>query len=168
MALSVDLISEFVKATNDKTQEKNESIAYGTIVEKDGEKYVMLDGSDLLTPAAMTADALPGERVTVLLKNHKATVTGNISSPSARVASLTGLEIKVNKKVEKSDLSIGGRNLIRNSKNLVFSNYYFNETDNADVVSSSVENGVFYVRTSDPSAITAYVEDDVLVMRWLK
>lgn len=171
MALSVELINEFVKATNDKTQEKNESIAYGTIVESNGTKYVQLDGSDLLTPATMTADVLSGERVTVLIKNHKATVTGNISAPSAsskRVnESLNGLEIKVNTKIAKDDLSIGGRNLIRNSKNMVFADYYFNEKGDTSAVTSSVENNVLYVRTEDPSVITAYIENNVLVLRWL-
>ena len=33
----------------------------------------------------MTVDAKAGERVTVRLKNHTATVTGNITSPAARV-----------------------------------------------------------------------------------
>ena len=171
MSLSVDLINQFVKATNDKTQEKNETIAYGTVKESNGVKYVQLDGSDLLTPADMTADALDGERVTVLIKNHKATVTGNISQPSAskeRVdETISGLKITVNTKMSKDDLSIGGRNLIRNSKNMVFDDYYFNEKSNASLVKSSIENNILRVTTEDPSVITAYIEDDVLVMRWL-
>lgn len=84
MALSTDLISQFVKATNDKEEVKKESTVYGTTVEHDGTTYVKLDGSDLLTPITTTADTKPGERVTVMIKNHTATVTGNISSPAAR------------------------------------------------------------------------------------
>ena len=78
MGLSSDLISQFVKATNDKEEVKKESILYGTTVEHEGTTYVKIDGSDLLTPIATTADTLPGERVTVMIKNHAATVTGNL------------------------------------------------------------------------------------------
>ena len=40
MGLSHDLISQFVKVTNDRQTEKKETIAYGTAVELDGKKYV--------------------------------------------------------------------------------------------------------------------------------
>ena len=84
MALSNDLISQFVKVTKDEVDTKKETTVYGTIVEKDGDKYVKLDGSELLTPITSTTDAENNERVTVMIKDHGATVTGNISSPSAR------------------------------------------------------------------------------------
>lgn len=84
MGLSSDLISQFVKVTKDEEPVKQESTVYGTMKVYDGKTYVQLDGSDLLTPVSTTADANDGERVTVLIKNHTATVTGNISSPSAR------------------------------------------------------------------------------------
>lgn len=84
MALSSDLISQFVKITNDKKQTKKETTTYGTTVEYNGAIYVQLDGSELLTPISTTADTKPGERVSVMIKNHTATVTGNLSSPAAR------------------------------------------------------------------------------------
>lgn len=83
MALSSDLISQFVQVTKEEKQSK-ETTVYGTIVEYNGGKYVKLDGSELLTPISATADALKDERVTVMIKNHTAIVTGNLSSPSAR------------------------------------------------------------------------------------
>lgn len=82
MVLPSELISEFVKVTNDKTEVKTESTHYGTIVEHDGSKYVRIDGSDLLTPAETTATYYAGDRVIVMIKDHTAVVTGNISSPS--------------------------------------------------------------------------------------
>lgn len=85
MPLSSDLVSQFVKITKDNKRTKTETTVYGTIVNYSGSKYVRLDGSDLLTPVTMTVDAEAGERVTVRLKNHTATVTGNITSPAARV-----------------------------------------------------------------------------------
>lgn len=83
MSLSTDLISQFVKITKDDKKVAKETTVYGTIV-FDGKPYVKLDGSDLLTPISTTANVIDGERVTVMIKDHTATVTGNISSPSAR------------------------------------------------------------------------------------
>lgn len=111
MGLSNDLISQFVKATNDKKDDKKETTVYGEVVEYNGEKYVRLDGSELLTPVTSTADAKVGERVTVLIKNHTATVTGNVSSPSARTddvkeigSKITEVEILVADKVSTEQL----------------------------------------------------------------
>lgn len=84
MGLSNDLISQFAKITKDTSKTKSESTVYGTTVEYEGSIYVRLDGSELLTPVSTTTDMKPGERVIVLIKNHSATVTGNVSSPSAR------------------------------------------------------------------------------------
>ena len=86
MGLSSDLISQFVKATKDETKTKKETITYGTIVNENGTKYVRLDGSNINTPLAQgtsAVDIAAGDRVTVMIKNHTATVTGNISNPSA-------------------------------------------------------------------------------------
>ena len=85
MPLSSDLVSQFAKITKDNKRTKTETTVYGTVVDYSDSKYVRLDGSDLLTPVTMTVDAKAGERVTVRLKNHTATVTGNITSPAARV-----------------------------------------------------------------------------------
>lgn len=85
MPLSSELVSQFVKITKDNKRTKTETTVYGTIVDYSDSKYVRLDGSDLITPVTMTVDAKAGERVTVRLKNHTATVTGNITSPAARV-----------------------------------------------------------------------------------
>lgn len=85
MGLSNDLVSQFAKLTkNDET--KSEETVYGTIVEYNGNKYVKFDGSDLLTPISSTTNVEADERVTVRIKNHTATVTGNLSSPAARTS----------------------------------------------------------------------------------
>lgn len=100
MVLSSDLVSQFVKITNDNSDVKKESIVYGTIVEYNDSMYVRIDGSELLTPIMTTADMHDGERVTVMIKNHTATVTGNISSPAARTDDVEG----VKKTVEEMDI----------------------------------------------------------------
>ena len=83
MGLTNDLISQFAKAVTVTKKTDSESTVFGTVVEYSGSKYVQIDGSDLLTPVETTAGIKDGERVTVMIKNHTATVTGNITSPSA-------------------------------------------------------------------------------------
>lgn len=82
MALSNDLISKFVKATKDDNKTLKETVVYGTVQKDVG--YVKLDGSDVLTPVKTTIVLAENDRVTVLLRNHEAVVTGNVSSPAAR------------------------------------------------------------------------------------
>ena len=84
MSLSNDVISQFAKTVNGKNKEKTESTVYGTVAIYGGQRYVKMDGSDLLTPCDTTVSVNEGERVTVLVKNHIATINGNLSSPSAR------------------------------------------------------------------------------------
>lgn len=84
MNLSNELISQFVKVTKDTEKPKGETTVNGTTVEYDGKIYVRLDGSDRLTPVTTTTTNQAGERVTVSIKNHTATITGNISKPAAR------------------------------------------------------------------------------------
>lgn len=95
MGLSSDLISQFVKITNDTNKSKKETTAYGTVVDYNGGTYVRLDGSDLLTPMTKTVGVKDGDRVTISIKDHTATVTGNISSPSASSSELKAVDDKV-------------------------------------------------------------------------
>lgn len=95
MSLSNELISQFVKITRDKDKEKKESTLNGTTIEYDGQMYVKLDGSDQLTPVVTAADMKSDERVAVLIKNHTATVIGNMSSPAARTEDVEDLTDKV-------------------------------------------------------------------------
>lgn len=110
MPLSNDLISQFVKITNDKPEKKNESTVYGTIVDSNGSKCVRIDGSDIATPIQSTTNVGVGDRVTVMIKNHTAIVTGNLSNPSARYIDIsdqtdqiTRLGILVANKVDTED-----------------------------------------------------------------
>lgn len=95
MALSKNLISDFVKATTDDKKTAEETTLYGTIIEYNGSKYVRLDGSDMLTPYTATVAAKAGERVRVSVGKHSATVTGNVSSPAARTGDVEELGQKV-------------------------------------------------------------------------
>lgn len=96
MSLSYDLISEFVKITNDKKDDKKEGTVYATVVSETEGKYVRIDGSDLLTPMDTTTDIEDGERVTLMIKDHKAIVTGNVTTPSASTSKVDKVTESVN------------------------------------------------------------------------
>ena len=105
--LSNDLISQFVKATNDTKKEKTEKTVYGKIVDDNGSLKVRLDGADekVLTPIITTSNVKAGDRVIVLIKNHSATVIGNTSSPSTTVSDVEG----INNKITEFETAIGGK-----------------------------------------------------------
>ena len=84
MGLSSDLISQFARITNDNSKrDKGTVITYGTTILRGDSMYVKIDGSDVLTPVSSTVNVRDNERVTVMIKNHTATITGNITSPAA-------------------------------------------------------------------------------------
>lgn len=98
MVLPKELIDNFAKITDYEVTNNGETV-YGTVVVDGTLTYVRLDGSDVLTPVTTTTNIKNGERVTVLVKNHSATVTGNLSSPAARTAEVE----EVGGKVENFD-----------------------------------------------------------------
>jgi hypothetical protein len=98
MELSKSLISEFVKTTKDDTTTKKESIVYGTIYKDESTgssapAYVKIDGSDVLIPVSetqATSAIHENDRVTVMIKDHKAIVTGNLTKPSTTQIEVDG------------------------------------------------------------------------------
>lgn len=96
MELSSDLISQFAKVTKPEEKPSEGKIVNGTAVAYEGTIYVRLDGSDQLTPViSSTAGMKSGDRVTVMIKDHSATVTGNTSDPSASSGDLSDTNDKV-------------------------------------------------------------------------
>ena len=98
MGLSNELISQFAKITNDrKVSRIDEATLYGEVVEYDNMLCVKFDGSEEITPVTTVvekdddgniinykygaASVKTGDRVSVNLKNHSATITGNLSDP---------------------------------------------------------------------------------------
>lgn len=82
MALSQELISQFAKIVNSKNQKNKKTTTYGTIVMVGNEKYVKIDGSEILTPFDNTVTVKNDDRVTVSVDNHRVTVTGSTTNPS--------------------------------------------------------------------------------------
>lgn len=105
MALSSDLMSQFAKNVVGNEKQKTETNAYGTVVIVGEEIYVRLDGADQdrLIPMETTAEVKDGERVTIRIKNHNATITGNVSSPAARIGSVEEIDGKVAIAIQRID-----------------------------------------------------------------
>ncbi len=96
MALSTDLISQFVKVTKDETKDNKGSTVYGEVVKHNGKDYVKIDGSDLLTPVSSASIVVEnGERASILIKDHSATITGNVTSPAGTDKSVQNVSQKV-------------------------------------------------------------------------
>lgn len=89
MELSYKLLKSFANIIDNPSRNKpRESTINGTAKIKNGNKYVKLDGSSILTPISEATDVQDGDRVLVSIKNHTATVIGNYTCPaSARTAS---------------------------------------------------------------------------------
>ena len=99
MSLSNEILSSFAKTvvSTEKEDEKSKAPAVlnGKIVEDGGRKYVRIDGSDQLTPVTTTSSITGGQRVTLMIKNHSAIVTGNLTAPSANQGDLDNVGDKI-------------------------------------------------------------------------
>lgn len=166
MALSSELISQFAKLANsDKKKTPTETTVYGTTVMYNGKPYVKLDGSDLLTPVQTTSSVSEGDRVTVMIKNHTATITGNTSDPSAsstvvkdQGSKITEFEIVMAYKVTTQDLEAVTatiQSLVAKAATI----------ENADILKAEINQlhakfaELEYVNASDIEALNADIEN---------
>lgn len=94
MNLSSDLLAQFAKSTID-SKKTNEETVYGISMVIGGKTYVKIDGSDLVTPVISSTETQPGERVAVLVKDHNAIITGNLSNPSAGTSTTNHLQDEI-------------------------------------------------------------------------
>ena len=95
MALSNQIASQFAKLVTDNKKNTEGSTLNATYKKIGDIEYVQLDGSDILTPVTSTVVADQDDRVKVLIKDHMATVIGNITSPSARNKDVNNLKDEV-------------------------------------------------------------------------
>ena len=70
---------------------KDEKYIFGTIKNNGDSSYVTFDGSDFLTPITSAMGYEDGDRVMVMVKNHRAIVVNNMTSPA-----VTGKYVKEN------------------------------------------------------------------------
>ena len=80
MGLDKQVASRFIRevSANDKKPAKTK--VRGTVNIVGNDTYVILDGSESITPVTTTVGVNDGDRVIVDLDNHSAVVTGNESS----------------------------------------------------------------------------------------
>lgn len=104
MSLDKKVIKDFVAAVNKKEETKTPTILTGTVHRDGGTVSVKIDGSESLTPVSTVINVEDGERVTVIIENHKAMITGNLSSPAARTKEVEGLKEVVVDKVDTAQL----------------------------------------------------------------
>lgn len=83
MKVPNQLLREFAKVTNDTKKEQSSVYRYGEIHMEGKNAFVKLDGSDEMTPVDTSCHVDTGDRVMVLIGNHTATVTDNITNPGA-------------------------------------------------------------------------------------
>lgn len=128
MGLSTELISQFAKITNDQKKSRiDEATLYGEVIQCDDSICVRFDGSEQLTPVTTitekdeegnitnfkygAASVKTGDRVSVSLKNHSATITGNLSDPPMGRAEVVTTEdsilVKVDDKVKMQIDALG-------------------------------------------------------------
>lgn len=150
MKLSSDLISQFVEVTNDTPTQNKETVVYGTTVVNSSGIFVRLDGSDILTPVTTTTNVANGERVTVMIKNHTATITGNITSPAARGKDVEMSVNSLNIKIEGAEES--ANNALTSAGNAL------NTANSANSAASSAQSTADAANTAAGKAETAAKE----------
>ena len=104
MSLDKKVIKDFVAAVNKKEETKTPTILTGTVHREGGTVSVKIDGSESLTPVSTVINVEDGERVTLTIENHKAMITGNLSSPAARGNEVEDLKVIVGDKVNTAEL----------------------------------------------------------------
>ena len=106
MGLSSELASQFAKVTNDSSRNTNGTKLYGTIAMLGEVPHVKLDGTEELTPISRTVEVAEGDRVEVMIANHSATVTGNLTDPSIGIVRAGNLESKITQTAEQIQLQV--------------------------------------------------------------
>lgn len=147
MSISNDLVKQFVQITKDNSPVKTESTVYGTAVEYNGQMYVQIDGSDLITPVETTTELKSGERVTVMIKDHNATVTGNLTNPAAgknTVANIQGNLDDIGSQITEFEIVIADKVSTKDfeANNAAINNLLVGKADinELNAVSASVRN----------------------------
>lgn len=106
MGLSSELASQFAKVTNDSSRNIDGTKLYGTIAMLGEVPHVKLDGTEELTPISRTVEVAEGDRVEVMIANHSATVTGNLTDPSIGIMRAGNLESKITQTAEQIQLQV--------------------------------------------------------------
>ena len=105
MGLSSELASQFANVTNDSSRNTNGTKLYGTITMLGEVPHVKLDGTEELTPISRTVEVAEDDRVEVMIANHSATVTGNLTDPSIGIVRAGNLETRIEQTAKQITLT---------------------------------------------------------------
>lgn len=81
--------------------ERKYSFAYGTVKKSGSDVTVKFDGSDIYTPVETSTELNDGDRVEVMIRNHRAVVTSNFTSKSVGTTRFDTFETKTNDDIAK-------------------------------------------------------------------
>lgn len=115
MALSSSVLREFAKEAvggyyDTQTATSTNKEVTGTACEYNGKIYVQMDGTDQLTPIqSSTVGMKAGDRVTVLIQDHTARVTGNVTDPSSQKSTFENFSDDTNSKISEFETVIAGK-----------------------------------------------------------
>jgi len=104
--LSENLLIDFAKSMKPE-ETPSEVTVFGTVKsvdEVEGTAIVNLDGSDVETRATLATLANPGDRVTVLLKSHKAIVGSNFTSKTGEPPGYSALVTSVTNHIQNQEI----------------------------------------------------------------
>lgn len=156
MSLDKKVIKDFVAAVNKKEETKTPTILTGTVRREGGTVSVKIDGSENLTPVSTVINVEDGERVTVIIENHKAMITGNLSSPAARgnEASEAAKTATNYMKFNDSGLTVG--NLTKNTlgRNVNINNSSVNIRNGTNVLASFAESLIEIGKNTNTATIS--------------
>ena len=180
-----DVAARFAKIVKEDSTAKKDRTVYGTAVIFNSKLYVKLDGSERLTPIDTTTSIKEGDRVMVVIKAHAATVTGNITDPSASTGDTNDKIGDISGKVDKFDTIVAKKasidllnareahikNLIAekatikdlNATNATIENLKAKKADieNLNATNATIENLKVKMLTADVAAITYATIDNL-------
>lgn len=159
MGLSSELASQFAKVTNDSSRNTNGTKLYGTITMLGEVPHVKLDGTEELTPISRTVEVAEGDRVEVMIANHSATVTGNLTDPAIGIVRAGNLESKITQTAEQIQLQVSDLEKNLDSKITQTATEIRNEVSDLDGRFSenitTVENGIRNDMTTSLASMSA-------------
>lgn len=153
MQLPSSLLREFARATLDSTTPEAE-YARGTVVQQTDEGiFVQLDGATVLTPANTTADVSEGDRVTVMIKNHSATITGNYTSPAATSRTVTEVSENAARAMEDAATAVDvGETVLKNIEEGIY------DGEDATVLRIDSSHGVLFKNSIFSTVLTVTIQ----------
>lgn len=167
MAITNNLINKFVEATNDSKNEKQESNLYGTVKIVNGDTFVQIDGSEILTPMPSVTTAKEGDRVKVEIKDHAAVIVGNVSDPSAMSSTVEALDAEIGtfntllaNKATIEDLAAANANIDNlNAKVVNVESLVAGKAEIEDLTATNVEINNLKVNKADVEVLNAVKGD---------